>query len=120
MGGVSVDISGDAQVVAALRAVGPHLEAAVKGAVAEIALNIERGAKQACPVDTGRLRSSIGVDFEEGGLAASVGSNVEYAEHVEYGTSRMAAQPYLTPAKESEVSKAPATVAKHVRRVTGG
>ena len=29
-----------------------------------------------------------------------VGTNVEYAVHVEFGTSRMAAQPYLRPAAE--------------------
>lgn len=64
------------------------------------ALQVERAAKQLCPVDTGRLRSSItnqvGTDAE--GLLAAVGTDVEYAPYVELGTSRMAAQPFLLPA----------------------
>ena len=35
-----------------------------------------------------------------GNVLAHVGPCVNYAEYVEFGTSRMAAQPYLTPAAE--------------------
>lgn len=67
------------------------------------ALQVERAAKQLCPVDTGRLRSSItneiGQDGE--GLVAVIGTNVEYAPYVELGTSKMAAQPFLLPALEA-------------------
>ena len=38
------------------------------------------------PVDTGRLRSSIAVRLQDEGLTAIVGSNVQYAPHVEFGT----------------------------------
>lgn len=75
------------------------------------ALQVEGMAKRLCPVGTpestgkkgyagGRLRSSItnemGVDAL--GLAAVVGTDVEYAAYVELGTSKMAAKPYLLPA----------------------
>ena len=67
------------------------------------ALQVDRAAKRLCPVDTGRLRSSItnelGADGQ--GLMASVGTNVEYAPYVELGTSNMAAQPFLLPALEA-------------------
>lgn len=67
------------------------------------ALQVEAAAKQLCPVDTGRLRSSItnelGVDAD--GLMAVVGTNVDYAPHVELGTSKMAAQPFLLPALDA-------------------
>lgn len=67
------------------------------------ALQVDRAAKRLCPVDTGRLRSSItnelGTDAQ--GLLAAVGTNVEYAPYVELGTSRMAAQPFLLPALEA-------------------
>jgi HK97 gp10 family phage protein len=64
------------------------------------ALRVQNRATQLCPVDTGRLRASIdhemGVDAE--GAYALVGSNVEYAGYVEFGTRFMAPQPYLRPA----------------------
>lgn len=67
------------------------------------ALQVDRAAKRLCPVDTGRLRSSItneiGQDGE--GLVAVVGTNVEYAPYIELGTSRMDAQPFLLPALEA-------------------
>lgn len=59
-------------------------------------LQAEGYAKRLCPVDTGRLRSSITHQVE--GDTAYIGTNVEYAAYVEYGTSKMRAQPYLKPA----------------------
>ena len=69
---------------------------------------VKAQAVSLAPVDTGRLRSSIGYKTPtktEGDLTVSprkneayVGTNVEYAGHVEFGTRRAAAQPYLRPA----------------------
>lgn len=51
------------------------------------------------PVDTGRLRQSIGVKkIGEGHYR--VGTNVEYAPLVEFGTRYTRAQPFLRPALE--------------------
>jgi hypothetical protein len=54
------------------------------------AINIEREAKNLCPVDFGILRSSIEktVDASDAGriLSAEVGTNIEYAPFVEFGT----------------------------------
>lgn len=65
-----------------------------------LGLKVQRGAKRRCPVDTGRLRASIAEELGEDsrGLVEVIGTDVTYAPHVEYGTSRMAAQPYLRPA----------------------
>lgn len=67
------------------------------------ALKVEGAAKRLCPVDTGRLRSSItnAIGHDEQGLVAVIGTNVEYAAFVELGTSKMPAQPYLRPALEA-------------------
>lgn len=50
-------------------------------------------------VDSGRLRQSIGVQQVAEGHYR-VGTNVEYAPYLEYGTRRMAARPFLRPAFE--------------------
>lgn len=67
------------------------------------ALQVDRAAKQLCPVDTGRLRSSITnqLGTDGGGLLAVIGTNVEYAPYVELGTSKAPAQPFLLPALEA-------------------
>lgn len=44
-------------------------------------------------VDTGRLRGSI--THAHDGENAYIGTNVEYAPYVEFGTSKMAARPFL-------------------------
>ena len=54
---------------------------------------------QAPMSDTGRLANSITFD-RVGDLTASVGSNLNYAPWLEYGTSRMAARPFFRPAVE--------------------
>lgn len=63
-------------------------------------IRVESAAIRACPVDTGRLRSSITHDVgqDERGLVGRVGSDVVYAPYVEFGTSRTPAQPFLRPA----------------------
>lgn len=63
-------------------------------------VKVDRRAKELCAVDTGRLRSSINwrLARDSRGLAAIIGTNVEYAPYLEFGTSRMAARPFLRPA----------------------
>ncbi len=58
---------------------------------------VETYAKILAPVDTGFLRNSIQVDSVTP-VEAIIAPHTEYAEHVEFGTSRMAAQPYMRPA----------------------
>lgn len=56
---------------------------------------VER-AQRIVPIDTGVLKESIHYTSED--HKYYVGSDEEYALHVEVGTSKMAAQPYLRPA----------------------
>lgn len=74
-------------------------------------------ARSIVPVDTGRLRNSItwkmkneqsrvGGRVEDDSISAptedlqmAFGTNVEYGPYVEYGTDKMAAKPYIAPAK---------------------
>lgn len=49
-----------------------------------------------CPVDTGFLRSTAFMQVT--GDDVEIGFNAEYASYVEFGTYKMAAQPFLRPA----------------------
>lgn len=80
------------------------VEKAIKAAEKELqltALEIERDAKLNAPVDTGMLRASI--TSTGSGSEYEIGTNLEYAPFVEYGTRYMAAQPFLFPAFEKGV-----------------
>lgn len=73
----------------------------VAAALVKRGLVVERRAKHLCPVDTGRLRASIttrGTRDGDGTPVAIVGTNVNYAAHVEFGTTRQAPKPFLRPA----------------------
>lgn len=70
----------------------------------EAALFIEGAAKYRCPVDTGNLRRSIAAQpptMQGDTAVALVGTNVEYAAYVEFGTRKMNAQPFMGPALEA-------------------
>lgn len=60
--------------------------------VNDSAIKVQARAKQNCPVDTGRLRSSLLIMFFNNGIAAEIGSRVTYAPFVEYGTGRSGAR----------------------------
>ena len=75
----------------------------IQKALKAVAVTAEKHAKQKCPVDTGRLRSSITNETDVN--TAYIGTNVEYAPYVEMGTSRMKAQPYLEPAFAEHLSE---------------
>jgi HK97 gp10 family phage protein len=73
----------------------------------EAGLNIEKEASQRSPVDTGNLRASWGYNLEASGILNSaleltVGNEAHYSPHVEFGTTKMDAQPMLRPAIDAE------------------
>lgn len=110
----SISVTGADKVAANLTKAAVAIEAAVGDAVTEAAMLVEREAKMAVPVDTGRLRSSITADEKEP-LHYEVGTNVEYAGKVEFGSGRQGAQPYLGPALEIARSRYPDIVRAGVR-----
>ena len=69
------------------------LEKGKRNALTAIGATAETYAKNATPVDTGRLRNSISHAVD--GEAVYIGSNVEYAPYVELGTSRAKAHHML-------------------------
>lgn len=75
--------------------------------VEKTAYKIEADAKKNAPVDTGRLRSSIDTDVERDSksIKAEIGTDVEYAETIEYGSSKQKAQPYMNPSFNKNANK---------------
>lgn len=77
------------QLLRALEAVGLQAEADVKKTMAHYSPKPI--------VDSGRLMNSISHSVDESDNTAIVGTNVEYASYVEYGTSKTKAKPFLKP-----------------------
>lgn len=128
-----------------LRRVLNRLSDETKAAARATAVDVQNEARRLCPVDTGRLRSSIVHVVKDSGrkLDISIGTNVNYAADVEYGTAphvirpvnRKAlwwpgaahpvasvnhpgthAQPFMGPALE----QAPVFFSVNARRIRGG
>ncbi|KKL56162.1 hypothetical protein LCGC14_2248180 [marine sediment metagenome] len=100
--GVTVKVVGLDKAIANVKKFQFIKREAIRIAVRDIALDVERTAKEFVPVLTGRLKTSIQTDLTAllSGLtfSAMVGSPVKYAPFVEFGTRKMHAQPYLYPA----------------------
>lgn len=77
-------------------------------AVKKIGADVVADGQAFCPVDTGNLRNSIGVDYDGDGLGFEAGPTANYGPYVEYGTSKMAPEAYMGPAFDRN---APAFVA---------
>ena len=60
----------------------------IENAVEKGAMIISNEAKARCPVDTGALRGSIHTDvaWESNTCVGIIGTNLEYAPYIEYGT----------------------------------
>lgn len=82
----------------------PELIAAVeansRSAPKRVADRIASRAREYAPVDTGYLRSTIGTESISVGKEAEVFASAEYAAYIEFGTYKMAPQPFLGPAVE--------------------
>lgn len=98
MAAVEFDVDGGA-FLAGLAAKLQELELRTEGDVLRLGHKAARNMRQLAAVDTGRMRNSIGVNTgrDGRGMYVDVGPSVEYAIFVEYGTSRMEAQPFVRP-----------------------
>lgn len=73
-----------------------HKMQRIKDVVNETSINVQNGAKRRCPVDKGRLRSSIAIEPVSGpGYAVRVGTKVKYAPYVEFGTGIFSEHPTI-------------------------
>ena len=96
---LTVNVIGVSKVIKNLDLSKKEIQNAVFESVKATAFFVEKRAKQIVPVDTGRLKSSIQVsNLTEKPASAEVGTNVEYASFVEFGTKFMGKHLYLTTA----------------------
>jgi HK97 gp10 family phage protein len=121
------NLTGFKELAAALRALGPKVvRNGLRSAVSAGAAVVRNEARQRAPVDTGEMRRDIQIKRErdsQGGDSVSArysvfvrsgkqsrlsgkGRNVQkdsfYWRYVEFGTSKMAAKPFLRPAFEAK------------------
>ena len=90
-----------AGLVAKFLATNAQVQVRAAMACNKAALDTQKDARTLAPVDTGNLRGSIQVRPASPALTeASVGPEAEYGVYVEYGTSRMSAQPFMRPAAD--------------------
>ena len=116
-----------------------NVDIKLQEALVKCALGIEKDAKlnltNQNAVDTGRLRMSlytdvqsvknyeveIGTDLSKVGpkkrtKGPGVGTSVEYAPYVEFGTYKMAARPFLRPAYDKNIEK----LNEKLKQILGG
>lgn len=67
------------------------------------------------PVDTGELRSSEGAEID--GDVVIVFAGTDHSTYVELGTSKMAAQPYMRPAIDTNIVSALKITAREVDKI---
>src|SRR6266487_2916357 len=95
------------------------IEAAIDEGVNDTAVQIHDTARALVSVDTGALRTSIEV-FGAGGSGertVEAGQSLAYAAFVEYGTSRQAAQRFMTPAAEQHGADLEANIERRLREL---
>jgi len=111
---VRFELVGADRLVARLGKASMSLDSKTVDGLNEVADRIVDDAKGIVPVDTGSLQKSIrkqhhiseghihNIGVSAGGYVVNpkTGKSVNYASYLEYGTSRMAPRPFLSPALE--------------------
>jgi len=80
----------------------------LRKAVRRNANALRKAIRGRAPVDTGNLRNSIRAKYEKDGFGADVGPTRPKGSHahlLEFGTVKMAAKPFITPAAEEQRNK---------------
>lgn len=94
-----------------------------KTVVKKTAKDIESTAKTLAPVDTGFLRSSIGTsdlrNVTQDSPTAEVVASASYSPYLEFGTSRMAPQPFMRPAADKHADAFEQAMAQIIEKAVG-
>lgn len=103
---VEFDVSQVDQLIDDLDDAGPRVEERAKTVVSKTGHDSVASMQQLAAVDTGAMKNSTGVDIDSDGLGFEAGPTVEYAPFVEWGTTKMAPQPFVVPGFEQNLPAA--------------
>lgn len=96
-------VQGAEQIIAQLNKIAQALSpSSIQSIMEQGGSEGEADAKSRARVDTGAMRDAT-VWQQEGPYSATLGSDVDYAAFNELGTSRMSAQPFITPGATTAV-----------------
>ncbi len=110
MAGIKVSLKGAKELRKNLNSYQERVGREIAAEVQKTALKIESGAKKRAPVDTGRLRASIGIlERALDGQEAVVGTRVDYA------ATQERRRPYLEPAAVENKEQFEAALAKIIK-----
>ena len=89
MAGSGLTLRGDERLKRALKQFPDRVQRGAKKGMKTGLVRVQRSARKDAPVDRGRLRQSIATEVRECGLnvRGAVGSAVDYAPYVEFGTA---------------------------------
>jgi HK97 gp10 family phage protein len=116
---MGADASEIRKIAIDLGAVGPQVRKRAPVVLRKSSFDIVASAKNRVPVDTGKLKGSIGATFLSP-LSAEIGPTANYGFWVEVGTSRMAPQPYMGPAADIHFPLFEQAVAQLGEELLGG
>lgn len=119
-----IDISGDTELIKGLKE-RMQLDL-VKRVVKQNGSELDRGMKREAvfkrftPMaprlySTGQTKRRITTEISDGGLTSTTKPGTHYSPYVEYGTSRMTAQPFVRPAFNAQKEKFKADMDKIVK-----
>lgn len=119
-GSLTLQVTGIDDVLRSLRKLERELPGTATSACVDGAEIIAKLARGNAPIgDSGDLAASIMVQPAKKAawvrVDAATEEDKEYAGHVEYGTSKMAARPYLRPAIESGKRDAMKAIGHHIK-----
>jgi len=123
-GGISINIIGINTTQAFLQNKNNNSSKAANEAVKKAAFYIEDEVKESIAgkraehvsVDTGRFLSSVKAEQKQL-LTATISSNVEYAKHLEYGTSRIAPRKHFGNTKTRNEKKISEFIEAEIKKI---